>query len=158
MGLKSGAISIGFYTAGPHGYKADWRDHTFVHEYGHYIQSQQHGLVYLLTVGIPSLQSAALQTRNPKSPRHRDRWFEADASYKGMDYFDEHYGSRKTGYIYNSPNYFDKASFIKGGKSPYLNPRTGSYYQYSHPISGKFHWTDPLIYIPLLGLFPAIFY
>jgi hypothetical protein len=53
MGLKKGAISIGNYTAGPEGYKADWRDHTFVHEYGHYIQSQQHGLVYLLTVLWP---------------------------------------------------------------------------------------------------------
>ena len=39
-GIK-GAITIGNYTTGPRGYKADWKDHLFVHEYGHYIQSQQ---------------------------------------------------------------------------------------------------------------------
>ena len=154
MGLDNGAVTIGNYTAGPKGYKADWKDHLFVHEYGHYIQSQQHGPVYLFTVGIPS---AILQTRNPNSPRHDDRWFEADASYKAAAYFDKHYGSKK-GYVLNSPDYFNKTSFVKGGYSPYLNPRTKSYYQYGNPISGKFHWTDPIIYIPILGLFPSLFY
>lgn len=72
MGLDNRAVTIGFYTAGPKGYKADWSDHLFVHEYGHYVQSQQHGPVYLFTVGIPSLQSAILQTSNPNSPRHDD--------------------------------------------------------------------------------------
>ena len=67
MGLDNRAVTIGFYTAGPKGYKADWSDHLFVHEYGHYVQSQQHGPVYLFTVGIPSLQSAILQTSNPNS-------------------------------------------------------------------------------------------
>ena len=131
----------------------------FLHEYGHYIQSQQHGPVYLFTVGIPSLQSAILQTDNPNSPSHHDRWFEADASYKGMDYFDKHYGSKKEGYVANSPDYFDRNSFINGGYSPYLNPRRGSYYQGSgNPISSKFHWTDIPIYIPVIGLFPYLFY
>ena len=159
MGLNKGsAITIGFYTSGPKGYKADWRDHLFVHEYGHYIQSQQHGPVYLLTVGIPSLQSAILQTRSLKSPRHDDRWFEADASYKGMDYFDRHYGSMKADYVYKNPEFFDKTSFLSGGFSPYLNSRTNSYYQFGNPITGKFHWTDPIVYVPLLGLIPRLFY
>jgi hypothetical protein len=159
MGLDDGnAVTIGFYSAGPKGYKADWHDHLFVHEYGHYIQSQQHGLVYLLTVGIPSLQSAILQTGNPNSPRHDDRWFEADASYKGAAYFDKHYGSGKDGYVANSPDYFDRNSFITGTPSSYLNLRTGERNRSVNPISGKFHWTDIPIYIPVIGLFPYLFY
>ena len=89
----------------------------------------------------------------------RQTRFEADASYKGAAYFDKHYGSKKEGYVANSPDYFDRNSFIRGGRSPYLNLRRGSYDQGgANPISGKFHWTDIAIYIPVLGLIPAIFY
>ncbi|MDR1180636.1 MAG: hypothetical protein LBL13_01465 [Bacteroidales bacterium] len=161
MGLNAKAITIGYYTAGAKGYTADWKDHLFVHEYGHYIQSQQHGSVYLLTVGIPSLQSAITQkSDNPNSPRHHDRWFEADASYKGMAYFDKHYGSGKDGYVTGSLDYFDRNSFTDDSwrGSPYINSRTGERNYSAYPISGKFHWTDPVIYWPLRGLIPAIFY
>jgi len=152
------AVTIGNYTAGPRGYKADWKDHLFVHEYGHYIQSQQHGPVYLITVGIPSLQSAILQKNNPDSPRHDDRWFEGDASYKAAKYFDKHYGSEKEGYVAGSADYFDRNSFVTGSLSPYLNPRRGERNSSVNPTSGKFHWTDIPIYIPILGLFPYFFY
>ena len=160
MGLDESAITVGNYTAGPQGYAADWKDHLFVHEYGHYVQSQQLGPVYLLTVGIPSLQSAILQTNNPNSPRHDDRWFEADASYKGAAYFDKHYGSGKDGYVAGSADYFDRYSFINGktSPSPYLNSRTGVRNYSTNPITGKFHWTDIPIYIPIIGLFPYLFY
>lgn len=159
MGIYGGAITVGNYTAGPRGYTADWRDHMFVHEYGHYIQSQQHGPMYLFSVGIPSLQSAIMQKRgNPNSPQHNDRWFEADASYKGAAYFDKYYGSGKDGYVTGSANYFDRNSFIYGNSSPYLNPRRGISNYSKNPIAGKFHWTDIPIYIPLCGLIPAIFY
>ena len=158
MGLKTGAVTIGYYTAGPEGYKADWRDHLFVHEYGHYVQSQQHGPLYLLTVGVPSLQSAILQTKNPDSPRHDIRWFEADACYKGAEYFYSHYSSGQNNYETESVDYFERNSFIEGKPSPYLNPRTGSPNRSINPISGKFHWTDIPIYIPGIGLFPFLLY
>ena len=161
MGLDNRAVTIGYYTAGPNGYKADWRDHLFVHEYGHYVQSQRHGPFFLLTVGIPSLQSSIIQTKNPNSPRHNNRWFEADASYKGAAYFDKYYGSRKAGYVVQSPYYFDRNSFIYGGTnnaSTYVNPRTGYQNSSRHPISEAFHWTDIPIYIPIFGLIPALFY
>lgn len=155
----SGAITVGNYTAGPKGYTANWRDHLFVHEYGHYIQSQQHGIAYLLTVGIPSLQSAIIQkSSNPSSPRHHDRWFEADASYKGAAYFDKYYGSSADGYFAGSPSFFDRNSFINNGYSPYMNSRNGFYNYWGHSVTSKFHWTDPVIYLPLLGLIPALFY
>jgi RHS repeat-associated protein len=152
------AVTIGNYSAGPRGYTADWRDHLFVHEYGHYIQSQQYGPVYLLTVGIPSIQSAILQTDDPYTPRHDDRWFEADASYKGAAYFDKHYGSGKDGYVANSLDYFDRNSFIIGTPSYYENPRTGNRNRSVNPISGEFHWTDIPIYIPIIGLLPYLFH
>jgi hypothetical protein len=78
-----------------------------------------------------------------------------------MAYFDKHYGSGKDGYVTESPDYFDRNSFVTGGGwrgSPYINSRTGEQNYSAYPISGKFHWTDPVIYLPLLGLIPAIFY
>lgn len=158
MGLDGGAVTIGYFTSGPNGYKADWHDHLFVHEYGHYIQSQQYGPAYLLAVGIPSLQSAIIQTDNPDSPRHDIRWFEAVASKNGANYFDKYYGSEVEGYSLGNPDYFDKESFINGTKMPYVNPRTNSFYDYPNPISGIFHWTDIPIYFPIIGLFPVFFY
>jgi len=162
MGLDGGAVTLGFYSAGPNGYKADWRDHLFVHEYGHYIQSQQYGPSYLLAIGLPSLQSAIMQTNNANAPQHNVRWFEADASYKGADYFDKYYGSQVAGYVAGDPNYFDRNSFIAGNSSqvnsPYINPRTGKYNKTDNPISDRFHWTDICIYFPIIGLLPALFY
>ncbi len=158
MGLKKGAVTIGYFTAGPEGYKANWRDHLFVHEYGHYVQSQQHDPLYLLTVGIPSLQSAILQTNNPDSPSHDIRWFEADASYKGAEYFDSNYGSGQNNFETGSIDYFERNSFVGGTPSSYLNPRTGLQNRSINPISGKFHWTDIPIYIPGIGLFPFLLY
>ncbi|PZR20234.1 MAG: hypothetical protein DI539_11520, partial [Flavobacterium psychrophilum] len=41
-GLTNGefeAFTVGPYIFGPKDFKADWRDHLFVHEYGHYIQN-----------------------------------------------------------------------------------------------------------------------
>lgn len=157
MGIKEGAFTVGYFSAGPNGYKADWRDHLFAHEYGHYIQSQQHGPLYLFTVGFPSLQSAIMQTNN-NAPRHENRWFEADASYKGAEYFDKYYGSKQAGYVKGDPNYFDKSSFIYGNNPTYINPRTGSVNQTTNPISGIFHWTDISVYLPVVGLIPALFY
>ena len=158
IGSKIGAVTIGYYTAGPEGYKADWRDHLFVHEYGHYVQSQQHGPLYLLTVAVPSLQSAILWTNNPNSPSHNIRWFEADANYKAADYFDKYYGRGKAEYIEGSPDFFDKYSFSNLGDSPYMNPRKPYFNTKQFPVAGVFHWTDIPISIPILGLFISLLY
>ena len=60
-GATSGgrAFTIGHYSLGPDNYKADWRYHLFVHEYGHYIQSQQWGYFYIPVIAIPGVISAA---------------------------------------------------------------------------------------------------
>jgi hypothetical protein len=153
---SKGAVTIGNYSGGPEGYRADWKDHLFVHEYGHYVQSQQHGPAYLLTVGLPSLQSA-ISDNIYDTDRHDTRWFEADASYKGAKYFDKHYGSGKDGYVAGSADYFDRESFINGRGSPYTNPRNGGNNRFENPTGGQWHWTDLTLYIPIFGSFPYAF-
>lgn len=121
--LKNGhAFTIGPYSFGPEGYEATWKDHTFVHEYGHYIQSQIIGPAFLPTIGVPSLAS----TMGIGGSDHLRRWFEVDASRRGAEYFDKRYGTGANGYVYKDPNYFDVASFSSNYYSPYNNPRTGS--------------------------------
>ena len=156
--LNYGAATLGNYSIGSTGYTADWRNHLFVHEYGHYIQSQQHGPLYLVTVGVPSVQSAILSNVSHGKINHHERWFEADASYKGSDYFDKYFGSGKEGYIADSPFYFDKNSFANKYHSPYINHMTNDNTQNIYHIYCKFHWTDITIYITIIGLFPCFLY
>lgn len=104
----------------------DLTDNLFVHEYGHYIQTQQMGFWFFPIVALPSIASAAF-TSKWSGMEHPDRWFEVDASNKGAKYFDKHYGSGKAGYTKGSENYFDIDSF-RGRPlnfSPYRNVRTG---------------------------------
>ncbi len=119
------AFTIGHYSFGPKSYKATWKDHLFVHEYGHYMQSQLLGSSYLLTIGIPSLASTVGIGGND----HNSRWFEVDASRRGAKHFDKKYGSGAKGYIAGSADYFDISAFEKGRYTPYYNPRTKSYFQ-----------------------------
>jgi hypothetical protein len=137
------AFTIGNYIFGPDNFTADWRDHLFVHEYGHYIQSQQFGIFYLPIIGATSLASASGLGGN----EHKTRWFEVNASKQGAEYFDYKHGSGKKGYIANSPDYFDMKSFTTGVNSRYINPRTGNTYQGSgHPIAGaRFSIWDVLV-------------
>ena len=101
---------------------ATWKDHLFVHEYGHYIQSQLFGPSYLPIIGIPSFMSNTHLLGNS----HSTRWFEVDANKRGANHFDKKYGRGKDGYIYKDENYFDRDSFENYVISPYVNPRTGT--------------------------------
>ena len=120
-------FTLGNYIFGPDGFKADWRDHMFVHEYGHYLQSLRFGPLYTSIVGTSSLASAAFG----ESGTHITHWYEVHASHLGGDYFDKHYGSGAPGYEKGSEDYFDIVYFKLGsygymdnyGKLPYHNPR-----------------------------------
>ncbi len=114
-----GAFSMGGYINGPKGFKADWKDHLFVHEYGHYIQGQWLGPLYIPVVATTSILSAAGLGGN----EHESRWFEVQASRMGGKHFDDKYGSGAAGYVQGSANYFDYTSYKKGGITPYDNPR-----------------------------------
>jgi hypothetical protein len=146
---KSGAMTIGNYIFGPENFKPDFRDHLFVHEYGHYIQSQIWGPFYIPLIGIPSFESAFFSS----SERHRSRWFEAQASRLAANYFDKYFGTGAPGYIAGLSNFFDKNSFINQGiLSPYQNPRNLAYNYSGHPQRGRLHWSDPFLYLYLTGL------
>lgn len=140
------AFALGSYLNGPKGFEANWRDHLFVHEYGHYVQSQWFGPLFVPVIATTSLAS----TLEVGGEDHRTRWFEVHASRMGAKYFDKHYGSGADGYVQNSVDYFDYESFSRGGFSPYNNPRFGTRSQGSaHPTSGaRFSWWD--IGVPLL--------
>ena len=56
-------------------------DELYVHEYGHYIQSQNNGPLYLPVFGIPSLIDCKF------NDNHSDTWTEKDATTRGMAYF-----------------------------------------------------------------------
>ncbi|WP_264538119.1 FG-GAP-like repeat-containing protein [Flavobacterium sp. N1736] len=149
----SKAFTLGSYINGPQGFKADWHDHLFVHEYGHTIQSSYFGPLYIPVIAVTSLTS----TLKLGGDDHEARWFEVNASKLGAKYIDKHYGSGKEGYTPNSPDYFDLKTFQEGGYSPYENPRNSFFngrdprWQSKHPTSGgKFTWWD--VIIPSLGL------
>ena len=57
----------------------------FMHEYGHYIDSQRMGLTYLINVGLPSLSTA-------NSSDHDEKWYEMNANKNAERYFRKHYG------------------------------------------------------------------
>ena len=160
MGLEYGAVTIGFYSAGPKGYKADWRDHTFVHEYGHYLQSQELGPYYLTSVALPSLQSAIIDTQENNAPPHGNRWFETDANRRAGEYFDKYYGSGRDDYNPDSENFFDIHSFCTGTESKYMNPRKNNYNKDSegNQFISRSHWTDFIITIPGIGVIPYFLY
>ncbi len=147
-GITSGnkAFTLGNYIFGPDDFKADWRDHLFVHEYGHYIQSQIFGPLFLPVVASTSLLSAL----GLGGDEHKTRWFEVQASRLGGKYFDKKEGSGRSDYFEGSPNHFDYNSFKNGGDSPYINVRReGNYQGTGNPTSGaRFNFWD--IGVPIL--------
>ena len=122
--FDTGAFTVGSYIMGPPGFgdypdNEAFKDHLLDHEYGHYIQSQKFGPAYLALVGVPSVADFYLEP----GPKHHDRWYEAQASKYGSEYFFKHWGS-KDPQDAGSPDYFSRDSFLTGGPSPYENPRT----------------------------------
>ena len=60
--------------------------YMYMHEYGHYLQSQIFGPVWLLSHGVPSLVSA-IKANFKKGYRHREYWTERDANRRANGYF-----------------------------------------------------------------------
>lgn len=76
------------------GHFAPQKDPLYMHEYGHYLQSQEYGLGYLFSVGVQSLISAATSEQLTTAPfsTHANKWFERSANRKAKEYFGEKYG------------------------------------------------------------------
>lgn len=127
-----------------------YRDHTFVHEYGHFLQSQRWGWFYIPLIGIPSAQSVFIGDLDG-GENHDLRWFETGASRYGADYFDHYYGAGAFGYTPASVDYFDRNSFVNDmTTSPYFNPRNGNQNDGGHPQRGQLQLSDPSLYLYLV--------
>ena len=158
----SKAFTIGQYSFGPKHYKASWQDNLFVHEYGHYIQSQILGDFYIPIVALPSLGSAI----GLGKPEHKSRWFEVWASRLGAYHFENRYGigseyykQMKGSYPERNVDFFDLNVFTNRRFHSYFNPRTGEYRQDKNfPIHGsrKSFWDYILPLHPeiILSYFP----
>lgn len=73
---------------------APQKDPLYMHEYGHYLQSQEYGFGYLVSVGIQSIISATFSKKidTPPYSTHNNKWFEISANKKAADYFKKKYG------------------------------------------------------------------
>ncbi len=83
-----GAITFGSFITGDSSIRADDENRLFQHEFGHYLQSQEHGLLWLLTYAIESGISASVN-----KPREHDHVYtEQDANARSFKYLVEEYG------------------------------------------------------------------
>lgn len=96
------------------------------------------GITYFKHVAIPSLLSAAF-IKKWSGVSHINRWFEADASQKGMKHF--------TGRKDVDGNAFDPQKFQDGNNTDYINPRLNSKEQDGdgYPLKGTFTIWDLII-------------
>lgn len=78
----SSSVTLGNFIVGSKDIEANPMNTIFQHEYGHYLQSQDWGLAYLLVVGIPSLFNTI---GDPLL--HNSKNYERDANYRAFQYF-----------------------------------------------------------------------
>ena len=79
---------MGSYITGNKSLQASNDNEFFQHEYGHYLQSQEMGPMYLGKIGIPSLLS-----KNTTASPHRYNPVEQDANIKAFNYFKKYYSA-----------------------------------------------------------------
>ena len=77
------AVTIGSYITGGDKIALDAHNTLFQHEYGHYLQSQAMGPLYLITVGKPSLWNSAFGSK------HDFQSYERNANYRAFKYFNK---------------------------------------------------------------------
>ncbi|MBS5698648.1 MAG: VCBS repeat-containing protein [Bacteroides cellulosilyticus] len=143
--IDVGGMTLSNYILGPPGFKPDFRDHLFVHEYGHYLQSKKLGPAYLFVVAKPSLLSSTFDKNN-----HGNRWYETHASKLAAKYFDKKYGTGAEAYQnylnegkdpYKQEDIFNVDVFKNGGSPAYHHPRGKEYGE--HPVKPKWNgWQD----------------
>ncbi|MBR6121675.1 MAG: hypothetical protein IKQ05_04715, partial [Prevotella sp.] len=156
------AFTIGPYSFGPSNYRATWKDHLFVHEYGHYIQHLYWGATYIPIIACTSLTSAFAARLGYGN--HTSRWFEIDASNKGARYFDRHYGKGSaryqnavaSGQQIDQEEFFERNAFETDKSSSYINPRDGKLNSRAFPTSlslGSFQLWDFVVPLSIVSLF-----
>lgn len=91
------AVTLGSYINGKNSLAPDPGNSTFQHEYGHYIQSQSTGVLYLQHYGIPS----ALNCVGKKD--HNYHPAEQDANIRAFKYYNEKYHNYSAWDFENNP-------------------------------------------------------
>jgi len=81
MGNSGKAFTLGCFIIGHSNIEADPDNPTFQHEYGHYIQSQLFGPMYIPIIAVPSLYSATF------TDNHKKYFMEKGASTLAFKYF-----------------------------------------------------------------------
>lgn len=84
---KFGGFTLGNYVIGDSEISGNPNQRLFQHEYGHYLQSQKSGPIYLFKYGLPSLISSY---RN-NFYVHSKHPVEIDANIRAKGYWDKHY-------------------------------------------------------------------
>ncbi len=97
--IKGGAVSLGSFISISNSGHNNGNDilvksgaYTFMHEYGHYLQSRKNGFAYLFKYGLPSLWKA--------------EWTEWDANQRAAKYF-----KKKEAFTWN-PNYYKPGTYL----------------------------------------------
>lgn len=74
----------------------------YMHEYGHYLQSKVYGSSYLFVIGLPSLMSAwtSKEIEGSEASTHNYRWYEMNANWRAMEYFNIERNTWETSKIY----------------------------------------------------------
>lgn len=125
--------TLGNYIIGSPYIKADPNNETFQHEYGHYLQSQSMGPLYLLAVGTVSVYSA-LKNDN----WHNTQYVEIDADYRAFNYFNKYVSGFYKTYSQWLSN---EACFERDGNIGWnfkINPLStieGEYYDYNNELN-----------------------
>ena len=78
-----GGITIGSFINGDSDIKADDTNPLFQHEFGHVLQSREHGLIWPFSFGIPSIISAFSNSYED----HNKFYTEQDANARALRYF-----------------------------------------------------------------------
>lgn len=88
-GNDFGAITQSSFIVGDCNIEANPSDELFQHEYGHYLQSQDIGPLYYLTIGIPSFISAIFNSYDD----HNRTIMEQDCNIRAFKYFNKNVSS-----------------------------------------------------------------
>jgi RHS repeat-associated protein len=98
-GGMGGSVSLGSYIMLSDDEDVGSGEYTFMHEYGHYLQSQRSGPLYMIKYGIPS-------------GIFGKSWTEHDANFRAAEYFKDNYDFEWDSNFYAQGSSQHKYSFL----------------------------------------------
>lgn len=94
--MERGGMTLGSFILGKN-LRATMDDWTFLHEYGHTLQSRNWGPLYIPVIALPSGldywpgSGAEPWPDNPDFQKHNLRWYETGANKSAAKYFEKYY-------------------------------------------------------------------